>query len=810
VRVRSEVAKSSRHGGPEGVAAGPKQARLALRETPETVTLSWRGDERIELVLSKEKGVMEAPVAIRVGGRELTFGGFYVVMNEVRATRKPKDGGEGSGLGVRPRLCAPVRTQAQQGRAVFEHLLAHPKLKSRTRVRAEVWMAPGDKAIRFRISARGAGQHLDRLGWGDFKAAPRGEAARALRSPRSRGQSISARRLFFATNLVMNAPIKPFDVRYDRRTTRFWCIEMQNGLAVMQGADSPPRGYAFDSRRGRYDLYTYCDNPITYTLVVTGKGPQEAIEQFRRTPARPGVEVAAPPSLHKLPGRVALMAAYPIAERYEDFFEAFAGRGARDFVWLSYCPNAGDRAILDRLHAIYATYDTYFDLWHEGPRKAEVWSPDMVKYYECGAMERGYWDSTRNLPELYIHLAETRKQGVFGIEFRNAAGERDFLPTETTKISNLVQQKRIARPNGMYLDVHASRTPRHYFDHLGRHHSMAENMKWERRLFRFTRRFLGNAPIWSEGGNEAWVGVMDGGMFVEWHPPEEFGISCADWELYPFVDQVHRERMLTMGVSVPRADADPEAISAAILAGRPQFIGIYYGADQSDVASRLKLYYLTSAFHRMLGLSKLERVEFVGGDLHRQHHFYSNGAQVWVNRGEAEWRVKGRTLPQYGYLVEGPACGPKPYGGQRPDFMQCRARIALRRGRSGVRAAPRADSVFEVVRSPDYDYFACDQSFDFGPVITQGAVAIRREKRAKCPLRRLTIYEIVKARHITLRLGEIPGTDGRQRAARAWVMLTRGRRVELTFPNLQQEGSLIHLRGAEMPTVLAYQVDLAP
>lgn len=803
MRARSEVV--GRQGGPEGVAAAPKEARLDLRETPKTVTLSWRGDERIELVLSKEKGLMEAPVVIRVGGRELTFGGFYVMMNEIRATRKPKGNSEGSGLGVRPRLCAPVRTRVQQGRAVFEHLLAHPRLKSPTQVRAEVWMAPGDKAIRFRISARGAGQHLDRLGWGDFRASS------AVRGRRGSGQGLSAKRLFFATNLVMNGPIKPFDVRYDRRTTRFWCIEMQNGLAMMQGADSPPRGYAFDSKRGRCDLYTYCDDPITYTLVVTGKGAQEAIEQFRRT-----VDIVAPPSLHKLPGRVALMAAYPIAERYEDFLEVFAGRGARDFVWLSYCPNAGDRAIVDRFHAIYATYDTYFDLWHEGPRKAEVWSPDMVKYYECGAMERGYWDSTRNLPELYIHLAETRKQAVFGIKFRNAAGKRGFLRTETTKISNLVQQKRIARPNGMYLDVHASRTPRHYFDHLGRHHSMAENMKWERRLFRFTRRFLGNAPIWSEGGNEAWVGVMDGGMFVEWHPPEEFGISCADWELYPFVDQVHRERMLTMGVSVPRADADPEAISAAILAGRPQFIGIYYGADQSDVASRLKLYYLTSAFHRMLGVSKLDRVEFGGGDLHRQHHFYSNGAQVWVNRGEAEWRVKGRTLPQYGYLVEG------------PDFMQCRARLMQRPDRSrlarlasggparpGVRTAAKANCVFEVVRSPEYDYFACGQSFDFGPVIADGAVAIRHEKRARRPLRRLTVYEIVKPRHITLRLGEIPGTDRRQRAARAWVILTGDRRVELTFPNFRQacparEGPMIHLRAAEMPTVLAYQVDLAP
>jgi len=94
-------------------------------------------------------------------------------------------------------------------------------------------------------------------------------------------------------------------------------------------------------------------------------------------------------------------------------------------------------------------------------------------------------------------------------------------------------------------------------------------------------------------------------------------------------------------------------------------------------------------------------------------------------------------------------------------------------------------------------------------VILQGAVAIRRDARAKGPLRRITIYEIVKPRRISLRLGAMPGTTERQRATRARVLLTGGRRLELRIPDLLQEGEVVHIRAAEMATVLGYEVRLA-
>lgn len=164
--------------------ASAASTRTRLRETKEFITLSWRGDERIEVALNKQAGVMDAPVTVRVGRRALTFGGFYVVMNEVRATRRPRDPlGSGSGKGQRPRLCEPPRWQVQGGRVVFDHVLSHPKLKSPTRVRVEVWMAAGDKAIRFRISARArASTWTD---WAGAISVPRASGRGDSSSPRT-------------------------------------------------------------------------------------------------------------------------------------------------------------------------------------------------------------------------------------------------------------------------------------------------------------------------------------------------------------------------------------------------------------------------------------------------------------------------------------------------------------------------------------------------------------------------------------------------------------------------------------------------
>ena len=559
---------------------------------------------------------------------------------------------------------------------------------------------------------------------------------------------------------------------------------MSNGLTELQATSGPAKGFRFDPALGRYDLSCYCESPITYLFFFTAKGPNEAIAQYRRT-----ITVAAPSTIGQLPGRVGVMTAYPIAERYESFLEEWVGRGARDFVWLSYRPTPGDRQKVAPYGALYATYDIYLDSFCERPRKAKDWSPDKVQYRDNGKMVRGYHGSSWLLPELYINEATQRVMGVFGYEFNDDEGKPGYKPSAATKYSNLAITRAEVGPNALYLDVHASKAPHHYFDSKGRHHGAWEQMRGEKALFDFAREYLGRVPIWSEGGGEDYVGLMDGGWFMDYRPPAELGIHAAKWQYFPFIDLVHRERLLNMSIYYPPDHYDTNMVNLALLFGRPQAVSLYHGTRQDDVGGRLQVYYMTKAFHRMLGLSRMERIDFQDDDINRFIVSYSNGARAWINRGAEEWSIEDYRLPPMGYLVRGP-------GG----FLEYRA---IRNG-----------AIADRVHCDEYDYFSCPKQMDFGPINTDGAVAVMHEGAD-----RLIVYEVLKPGGITLKLGELPGTDRTQRAAQAWAVLTGRRRLELTFPDLRQPtdpaersrpGNLVHLRPVEMREALKYEIRLAP
>ena len=341
--------------------------------------------------------------------------------------------------------------------------------------------------------------------------------------------------------------------------------------------------------------------------------------------------------------------------------------------------------------------------------------------------------------------------------------------------------------------MHASLLPEHYYDFRGKHYPLGEHLAQEQRFFEWTRKFLGNVPIFSEVDCEPFAGIMDAGIFSPWRTPETIGrsvepqsLKAARWEYYPFLDVIHRERLLNSGAGMPFALPDYNAtnMGLAISFGRPQIISAYPGTPQVNVGGRVQLYYLSSAFHRMLGLSRMERVDFGpsstgdSDDIHRQIATYSNGARIWSNRGGADWEVEGLTLPQNGYLIVG-----------TNNFRQYRARVQ--------------DQTVEVVRSRDYDYFFSDKPFDFGPLKTSGALAVRSPSPG-----RVIIYEVVRGGGIELRLGQSPGTVAGQKLDKSWILLTRRRKVPLRFPDITQEGDTIRLGPPEMATTVGYEVQL--
>jgi hypothetical protein len=722
-------------------------ATVTSEETDGILSLTWTGDESIRVSVDKSKGPFNAPIQIRVDEKHFEFNGFYVNVNKLT-----------DGFKTDSSSCTLDNSHIRA-----QYTLSHDGLKSPVKLEFDLWMETKDRGLRARIAFDGAGAHLDRLGFGDYS-----------------GIGIAAKRMFFGRMYVLDQP-QAFEHEHNYNTCRFWCRRMENGVTELQSTGGPARGFRYDPAK-RFDMFTYCESPVDYIVYFSKKNPQDIIAEYRDT-----ITIPAPPTLGQLPGRVGVMTAYPIGERYEDYLEEFTARGARDFVWLSYWPTPGDRQKVEPYGALYAIYDTYLDAFKEGPRKMEGWTPEIAQYRDNEKMVRGYWSSSWVLPELYVKLAQTRVMGVIGHEFRNSKGELDWTPTSASRFSNLATSKAEIGPTGLYLDVHASKTPHHFFDHTKTHHGAWEHMAGEKALFEFARSYLGDVPIWSEGGGEDYAGLMDAGWFMDWRPPQEEGINCTRWQYYPFIDQIHRGRLLNMGIYYPLEVYDVAMMNAAILFGRPQGISLYYGVRQNKIPEQLMVYYMSKGFSSMLGLSRMERVDFQDDDIDRAIVSYSNGAKVWSNRSQRNWQVEDYVLPPMGWLVKGP-----------DNFFECHA---LKDG-----------GPVDVVRCKEYDFYATTRRSDFGPITIQdGAIAIMHTTDG--PLR---INEIRKpAGMITLKLGEIPGTKKSMRVAHAYVCLTRNRRFELEFPDIQQSPNnsdaprapeIVDIRPPEMMESVGYEI----
>jgi hypothetical protein len=136
----------------------------------------------------------------------------------------------------------------------------------------------------------------------------------------------------------------------------------------------------------------------------------------------------------------------------------------------------------------------------------------------------------------------------------------------------------------------------------------------------------------------------------------DFG--CDDAERIPWFDFAHHDRFVLHGAGYAgryQAGLDPwmhgiysdDYIATEVLTGHPTMVSQPFGRDV------VRKYWLTQDIMRQLALQTIESVEFVGGNLHRQHVVWSNGANVWVNRGTEDWLVADDSviLPAYGFLA---------------------------------------------------------------------------------------------------------------------------------------------------------------
>ena len=252
-------------------------------------------------------------------------------------------------------------------------------------------------------------------------------------------------------------------------------------------------------------------------------------------------------------------------------------------------------------------------------------------------------------------------------------------------------------PTAYFIDVWSSAGPYDYWTFDGQFFDRTYTRDQWRRHFAWIRDQLGgNAPQISESGHDQLVGWLDGAqtnhLRVGQPGPGKMGwtvwnVRCADAERTPWLDAAHHDRFILHGAGYPGRyegglpprlhgiDSD-DYLATEVLTGHPGMVSRPFDRDV------VRKFWLLGGLGRALALRTLERVEYVDGDLHRQHVVWSGGAEAWVNRGPADWTVVGQTLPEFGFLARVPG----PNGNLQTALVRREGQI--------VETAERADDLY--------------------------------------------------------------------------------------------------------------------
>jgi len=294
-------------------------------------------------------------------------------------------------------------------------------------------------------------------------------------------------------------------------------------------------------------------------------------------------------------------------------------------------------------------------------------------------------------------------------------------------------------PTAYFIDVWSSIRPYDYWTADGEFFDRVYTRNSWGRHFAWIRELLGDdAPQISESGHDQLIGWLDGAQtnHLRVGPPVGQGRHrwavwnwpCADAERTPWFDAAHHDRFILHGAGYSsRYQAGLDArlhgiysddyIATEVLTGHPAMVSRPFGREV------VRKYWLLGELMRALALRTIEGVQYADGDLHRQHVLWSGGAEVWVNRGPTDWPVAGTTLPRFGFLARVPT-----------DKGPVEASISRRDG-----------VIVETARSPNQLYVNGRQAvagppeilerqnpegkpIDFGPLVTAGGCRLTRRQ----------------------------------------------------------------------------------
>ncbi len=430
--------------------------------------------------------------------------------------------------------------------------------------------------------------------------------------------------------------------------------DFEGGISVLQASDAPPTAFAVDPNERVYALETRASSTIT---LVPGRSAFDCAIAYR-----PHYDKKAAPAVGRLAGRFC--------------FDIWGG-------------GYGD--IADRMQRMieYGLTDSFITIhnwqrWGYDYRLPDIYPPNpkfgtLEEMKRIGAVCRAQdvpWGLHDNYIDFYPDAEDYSYRNIYftrgGRPHRawyNPGRDALSYKWRPDKIMRFVKRnygpiEKELNPSHCFIDVFTSVGCVDWWDCDGGFHSGLETRRHWGEAFVYIRNlFGGNAPQTSEAGHDQLIGYLDGAD-CQWLTLSPEGrrhmirLRCGDWERVPWYDAVNHHRFILHGVGYSsryQGERPREAhginsddyISAEVLSGHALMVD---AGSWGRLAVRK--YYLAQDVARALALGRIADVTFVDGDIHRQRVTWEGGVVAHVNRGVSDWRVCGRVLPPYGFLVE--------------------------------------------------------------------------------------------------------------------------------------------------------------
>jgi len=468
--------------------------------------------------------------------------------------------------------------------------------------------------------------------------------------------SQTAPRVYFGHGYCVVNP-KPFRVGFGGHSLSASHVgfDFDRGLSLLTACDNPPDFLEVHPGQRTYALHTH--HNATLTLVPGAKGAFDCAVRYR-----PLYDKKPAGGVRRLAGRFT--------------FDIWGGRYAEIAETMEKMIRYGCTDSVLTVHNWQRWgYDYRLpDIFPPNPRFGTI--EDMNRIADVCARHDIPWGLHDNYIDIYPDATDFSYRHVYfhrdgrphkaWINQGRDAQSYKFRPDHIMPFvqRNLRLIKPALRPTHYFIDVFTSAPPRDCYDWDGKFHSALETRRCWGQAFAWIRDFLGgNAPTTSEAGHDQLTGYLDGADCQHLRlnsKRERFTIylPCEDWARVPWFDAVLHDKFILHGVGYSgryqggRSRAhhgilSDDYISDEILTGHAPMVD--RGCWRRGAVRK---YWLMQDFVRAIALKTLRSVEFVGGDIHHLIVRWNGGATVWVNRGETDWRVEGRTLPQYGYVAK--------------------------------------------------------------------------------------------------------------------------------------------------------------